>query len=202
MVGDGVASSPARSAPSPGMGGQVPAEARADDSFLGHQTETLEPFIHARRAGLRKSAKIYDFLRQHGLQWSAMVRLSDPPAIIEFGHFSILPHRRQLFVEGRPIRLGGRAFDLLLALIEAPGAVVGKNELVSRIWPGRIVEENRLQSEISGLRKAFGADPDLIQTVAGRGYQFAGEIREPGAGRQSSPRLPSAPTACRCLSKN
>src|SRR5215472_11526708 len=105
-----------------------------------------------------------------------MVRLSDPPAIIEFGHFSILPHRRQLLADGRPVRLGGRAFDLLMVLLEAPGAVVGKNELLSRIWPGRIVEENRLQSEIWALRRAFGADRDLIQTVPGRGYQFTGEI--------------------------
>ena len=111
-----------------------------------------------------------------------MVRLSDPPAIIEFGHFSILPHRRQLLAEGRPVRLGGRAFDLLLALIESPGAVVGKDELLSRIWPGRIVEENRLQNEIWALRKAFGADRELIRTVSGRGYQFAGEIREAGVG--------------------
>ncbi|MBV9249668.1 MAG: AAA family ATPase, partial [Acetobacteraceae bacterium] len=110
-----------------------------------------------------------------------MVRLSDPPAIIEFGHFSILPHRRQLLAEGRPIRLGGRAFDLLLALIEAPGAVVGKDELLNRIWPGRIVEENRLQSEIWALRKALGAERDLIQTVPGRGYQFAGDIHQLGA---------------------
>jgi class 3 adenylate cyclase len=126
-------------------------------------------------------ANVCDFLRQHGLQ-SGMVRLADSPAIIEFGHFSILPYRRQLLAEGRPIRLGGRAFDLLLALIEAPGVLVGKDELLGRIWPGRIVEENRLQSEISALRKAFGADRDLIQTVAGRGYQFTGEIRELGAG--------------------
>jgi DNA-binding winged helix-turn-helix (wHTH) protein len=111
-----------------------------------------------------------------------MSRLSDPPAIIEFGHFSILPHRRQLLAEGRPVRLGGRAFDLLLALIEAPGAVVGKDELLRRIWPGRIVEEHRLQSEIWALRKAFGADRELIQTVPGRGYQFAGETHELGAG--------------------
>jgi DNA-binding winged helix-turn-helix (wHTH) protein len=109
-----------------------------------------------------------------------MVRLSDPPAIIEFGHFSILPHRRQLLAEGRPVRLGGRAFDLLLALLEVPGAVVGKDELLRRIWPGRIVEEHRLQSEIWALRKAFGAERDLIQTVSGQGYQFAGEIRELG----------------------
>src|SRR5260370_40566538 len=109
-----------------------------------------------------------------------MLRLSDPRAIIEFGHFSILPHRRQLLAEGRPRRLGGRAFDLLLALLEAPGAVVGKDELLRRIGPGRIVEEHRLQSEIWALRKAFGADRDLIQTVSGQGYQFAGEIRELG----------------------
>src|SRR6516225_12213319 len=123
-------------------------------------------------------AKVCDFLRQHGLQLPIMVRLSDPSAIIEFGRFSILPYRRQLLAEGRPIRLGGRAFDLLLALLEAPGAVVGKDELLRRIWPGRIVQEHRLQGEISALRKAFGADRELIQTVSGRGYQFTGEIRE------------------------
>ena len=141
----------------------------------------LDTFVraHCRTDG---PAKVFYFLRQHGLQLLVMVRLSDPPAIIEFGHFSILPHRRQLLAEGRPIRLGGRAFDLLMALIEAPGAVVGKDELLRRIWPGRIVEEHRLQSEIWALRKAFGADRDLIQTVSGRGYQFAGEIRELGAG--------------------
>jgi DNA-binding winged helix-turn-helix (wHTH) protein/predicted ATPase/class 3 adenylate cyclase len=150
----------------------------------------LDTFIRARLMGLRKSAKIYDFLRQHGLQWPAMVRLSDPPAIIEFGHFSILPHRRQLLAEGRPLRLGGRAFDLLLALIEAPGAVVGKDELLRRIWPGRIVEEHRLQGEISALRKAFGADRELIQTVSGRGYQFTGEIREFEA-NVSAPQAPA-----------
>jgi len=115
------------------------------------------------RARRHWPAKVCDFLRQHGLQLPIMVRLSDPPAIVEFGHFSILPHRRQLLAEGRPVRLGGRAFDLLLALIEAPGAVVGKDELLRRIWPGRIVEENRLQSEIWALRKAFGGDRELIR---------------------------------------
>ena len=128
-----------------------------------------------------------------------MVRLSDPPAIIEFGHFSILPHRRQLLAEGRPIRLGGRAFDLLLALIEAPGAVLGKDDLMSRIWPGRIVEQNRLQSEIWALRRALGADRDLIRTIAGRGYQFTGEIRtvlaRPNAPRPAAAELPATSTS-------
>src|SRR6516165_7641778 len=122
-----------------------------------------------------------------------MVRLSDTPASIEFGNFSIFPHRRQLFADGRPITLGGRAFDVLLALIEASGAVVSKDELLNQVWQGRIVEESRLAGEISALRKAFGADRELIRTVAGRGYQFTGEIfdRPMGAGE---PEAPSAAT--------
>ena len=106
-----------------------------------------------------------------------MVRLSDLPAIIDFGNFRILPHRRQLLADGQPITLGGRAFDVLMALIEASGAIVSKNELLTVVWPGRIVEENRLAGEIVALRKAFGADRELIRTVSGRGYQFTGEIR-------------------------
>jgi len=71
-----------------------------------------------------------------------MVRQSDAPASIEFGHFSIFPHRRQLIADGRPITLGDRAFDVLMVLIEASGAVVSKDELLSRVWQGRIVDEN------------------------------------------------------------
>src|ERR1700720_4426237 len=99
------------------------------------------------------------------------------PAAIEFGRFSVLPHRRELLVDGRPVELGGRAFDVLMALVEAPGAVVSKDALMNRVWPDRIVEENSLQSQIAALRRAFAADRDLIRTIAGRGYQFTGVIR-------------------------
>jgi predicted ATPase/DNA-binding winged helix-turn-helix (wHTH) protein len=102
---------------------------------------------------------------------------SEPTGSVAFGRFRVLPHRRELLADGRPIRLGGRAFDVLMALIEACGAVVGKDALMARVWPGRIVEENSLQAQISALRAAFGAERDLIRTVAGRGYQFTGEIR-------------------------
>jgi TolB-like protein/DNA-binding winged helix-turn-helix (wHTH) protein len=103
-------------------------------------------------------------------------------ATLEFGRFRVEPHRRELFADGRPIKLGGRDFDLLMALIEASGTVISKGELMSRGWAGRIVEENTLQGAISALRKAFGADRDLIRTVPGRGYQFTGEIRARSAG--------------------
>ena len=108
---------------------------------------------------------------------------SEPPASVAFGPFRVLPHRRELLADGQPIKLGGRAFDVLMALIEARGAVVGKDALMRRVWPNRIVEENSLQAQISALRAAFGAERELIRTVAGHGYQFTGEIRILAASR-------------------
>jgi len=100
----------------------------------------------------------------------------EAPASVEFGHFRILPHRREVLADGRPIVLGGRAFDVLLMLIEASGAVVGKEALISRAWPGRIIEEGNLRAQIKALRKAL-ADRNLIRTVPGRGYQFTAKVR-------------------------
>jgi predicted ATPase/DNA-binding winged helix-turn-helix (wHTH) protein len=99
------------------------------------------------------------------------------PAAIEFGRFRVLPHRREVLAEGGLLAVGGRAFDVLMVLIEASGAVVSKDRLMNRVWPDRITEENNLQHQISALRRAFAADRDLIRTIAGRGYQFTGEIR-------------------------
>ena len=102
---------------------------------------------------------------------------SEPQTALEFGRFRILPHRRELLADNRPLELGSRAFDVLMALVEAFGAVVSKDTLMDRVWPGRIVEENNLQAQISALRKVFAADRNLIRTIAGRGYQFTGVIR-------------------------
>jgi predicted ATPase/DNA-binding winged helix-turn-helix (wHTH) protein len=106
-----------------------------------------------------------------------MVTGADLPATVGFGRFRVLPLRREMIADGKPIKLGGRAFDILMALIDARGAVVTKDSLMGRVWPDRIVEENNLQSQISALRTALGPDRDLIRTVSGRGYQFTGEIR-------------------------
>src|SRR6266446_6164263 len=102
---------------------------------------------------------------------------SETPAIIEFGHYRIVPRRRELLADSRLVRLGGRTFDVLMALIEGQGAVVSKEALIGRVWPNRIVEESSLRVEISALRNTFGADRDLIRTISGRGYQFTGEVR-------------------------
>src|SRR5690242_2423565 len=111
-----------------------------------------------------------------------MAEASEQPETIEFGRFKVVRHRRELQVDGRPIELGGRAFDTLVALIDARGTLLGKDDLLSRVWPDRVVEENNLQAQISTLRRVFGADRNLIRTVAGHGYQFTGEIRAAAAG--------------------
>jgi TolB-like protein len=112
-------------------------------------------------------------------------RLSDALASVEFGRFRILPQRREVLADGRPIELGGRAFDVLMALVEANGAVVDKDALIRRAWPGRIIAEDNLRAQIKALRKAF-ADRGLIRTIAGRGYQFTAEVR-PRVGRTQDP---------------
>ena len=82
----------------------------------------------------------------------------EDPVTIEFGRFKVVRHRRELLADGRPVELGGRAFDTLIALIDARGKVLDKDELMGRVWPDRVVEENNLAAQISMLRKVFGAD--------------------------------------------
>jgi DNA-binding response OmpR family regulator len=92
--------------------------------------------------------------------------VSDAPAGVAFGRFRVLPHRRELLADGQPIKLGGRAFDVLMALIEVRGAVVAKEALMARVWTDRVVEAHNLEAQISTLRAAFGIDRDLIRTVS------------------------------------
>jgi DNA-binding winged helix-turn-helix (wHTH) protein len=110
--------------------------------------------------------------------------------IIRFGRFCVLPRARQLLVDEQPVQLGSRAFDLLMVLIEAPGTLITKNEIISRIWPDRVVEENNLKMQISALRRVLNADRDIVKTVHGRGYVFTSEITtasvEPDVLAQSS----------------
>src|SRR3954469_5472360 len=99
-------------------------------------------------------------------------------ADLEFGRFRVLLRQRQLLADGVPVELGTRAFDLLLALLEADGLLLTKEELVSRVWPDVVVSEENLKVQVSALRKALGADRDVIHTEFGRGYCFTGAALE------------------------
>jgi predicted ATPase/DNA-binding winged helix-turn-helix (wHTH) protein len=101
-----------------------------------------------------------------------------------FGDIEIRPAERRVLRAGVPQALGGRAFDLLLALIERRGEVLSKDELMRQIWPGLVVEENNLTVHMSALRKAIG--PAAISTVPGRGYQFIADMA-PLADSDSAP---------------
>jgi DNA-binding winged helix-turn-helix (wHTH) protein len=98
-------------------------------------------------------------------------------AVLEFGRFRILLRRRRLVADGVPIALGTRALDLLLALVEADGSLVTKEELMSRVWPGIVVAEENLKVQISLLRKALGEERNFIRTAFGRGYRFTAAVR-------------------------
>ncbi len=87
-----------------------------------------------------------------------------------FGAVEFRPAQRLVLVEGRPVALGARAIDVLQALVDHRDRVVTKQELLDLAWPGRVVEENNLQVQISALRKLLGTQ--AIATVPGRGYRF------------------------------
>jgi len=107
--------------------------------------------------------------------------------MLEFGRFQVLLRGRKLLAEAVPIELGTRAFDLLLVLLEADGALVTKDELLSRVWPGIVVSEDNLKVQISALRKALGESRDFIRTEFGRGYRFTAAIRSTTSRAASGP---------------
>ena len=99
-------------------------------------------------------------------------------SLMRFGAVQLDVEQRRLLIDGQAARLGARAFDVLLALIERRDRTVSKNELFDLVWPGVVVEENNLQVHVSALRKLLG--PQAIATVPGRGYRFTLDVRAPG----------------------
>jgi predicted ATPase len=95
--------------------------------------------------------------------------------IVSFGPFQLSPAKRLLKRDGKQVKVGGRALDLLIALVERAGEVVGQRELISSIWPGVTVEDANLRVHLAALRKALGDGREgvrYIVNVPGRGYSF------------------------------
>ena len=99
-------------------------------------------------------------------------------ATYHFHHYQLQPAQRQLLEGGRAVKLGGRAFDMLVALVERRERVVGKHELMDLVWPRLVVEENNLQVQVLTLRKLLGHG--AISTIPGRGYRFTLPVRADG----------------------
>jgi predicted ATPase/DNA-binding winged helix-turn-helix (wHTH) protein/AraC-like DNA-binding protein/tetratricopeptide (TPR) repeat protein len=106
--------------------------------------------------------------------------------MIKIGRVQVSIERRQLLSDGKVLAIGTRAFDILELLIAAEGKVVRRDEIFRTVWPNAVVEQSNLQVHISALRKAFGNDRNLIETVPGRGYR----LLEPGAPLAEPPGAP------------
>jgi|SRR5208337_1088582 len=100
-------------------------------------------------------------------------------AAIMFGAFCLLPTQRLLLEADQPVRLGSRALDILIAIIERHGELVTKKELMERVWPSITVVEANLAVHISALRRALrdgqGGNRYLIN-IPGQGYRFVAPI--------------------------
>ena len=98
---------------------------------------------------------------------------------IRFGAFVMLPAERRLLKSGKEVRLGGRTFDILAALVERAPGLVSKQALLERVWPGLNVEEGNLRFQMTSLRKALGDQQNVaryVSTVQGRGYCFVANV--------------------------
>ena len=105
-----------------------------------------------------------------------------------FDTFEVDPSNRTCTRAGEPVPITGKVFDVLLAFVENPDRLLGKDELMGRVWPNEFVEEGNLARSISTLRKALGDTGKahrFIATVQGHGYRFIADVR----GRDDADRL-------------
>src|SRR5205809_2782935 len=98
------------------------------------------------------------------------------PHQYDFGPFCLDTNERVLLRDGRPLPLKPKVYETLLALVSRSGHVVDKEELMRRVWPDVVVEENNLTGNIFALRRAL-AEHQFIETVPRRGYRFTADVR-------------------------
>jgi predicted ATPase/DNA-binding winged helix-turn-helix (wHTH) protein len=96
-----------------------------------------------------------------------------------FGSFRLVPAQRMLLDDGKPLRLGSRALDILTTLVERAGETITKEQLIARAWPGTVVDEGALRVHVAALRKALGdgrAGRRYVANNPGRGYAFVAPV--------------------------
>src|SRR6266566_1720783 len=107
-------------------------------------------------------------------------QIGSPSAIrLRFGPFELNVAERSLNKANQVIPLGGRAYDILIVLLENAGEIVGKAELIARAWPDVTVEEGSLRVHLSALRKALGDGQfgnTYIANTQGQGYSFIAPV--------------------------
>src|SRR4051812_26348477 len=126
--------------------------------------------------------------RQAGVD-QMQIAVEDPAddtglSALRFGRFRVFPKERALLEGDMPVRIGGRALEILIALLERPGQLLSKDELMERVWPKIFVQPSNLTVHIAALRRALKdgqAGTRWIVNTVGRGYAFVGTVVREGA---------------------
>lgn len=108
--------------------------------------------------------------------------IEDDRGAVLFGPVRFEPTNQRLLEEGRPLPVGSRALDILAKLLEKPGELVTKDELVAHVWPTTVVDESNLRTQMSALRHVLrDGEPGrrFVATIPGRGYRFVGQVVRP-----------------------
>ena len=132
---------------------------------------------------------MYQLSTEHAMKNDAAAK---PGGVVSFGPFTLVESERLLTRDGVPVELGGRAMDVLLALISRANTVVSKQELMLLAWPGVIVSDGSLRFQITMLRQALGDGKDgarYITSIVGRGYCFVAPLTRPAVGTADVPDL-------------
>jgi DNA-binding winged helix-turn-helix (wHTH) protein len=128
----------------------------------------LEP-----RGGIKQAVQSSEPLRP------LFERPTGPVIEVSFGPFRLLPTRFLLLEGEKPVALGSRSLEILIVLLERPGELISKQELMARVWPNVFVDRTNLTVHISALRRTLrdGRDGNrFIINVPGRGYRFVGDV--------------------------
>jgi predicted ATPase/DNA-binding winged helix-turn-helix (wHTH) protein len=120
-------------------------------------------------------------------------------AVYQFGEFDVDPTKRVLSRKSGPVKIGARAFDLLLCFLAKPAEIISKEDLIREIWPSTHVDEVALRVHLVALRKALQGEAvgNCIESVPGRGYKFvrtvtvAGDDNNTSASRSRPSALPA-----------
>jgi DNA-binding winged helix-turn-helix (wHTH) protein len=118
--------------------------------------------------------------RQNVRQLTEAGRINGEPArTFSFGPFHLIPVQRLLLEAGKPLRLGSRALDILIALVGRRGEQVSKEELMARVWPKIFVEPANLTVHVAALRRVLGDGRNgnrYLVNIPGRGYRFVAPV--------------------------
>jgi DNA-binding winged helix-turn-helix (wHTH) protein len=137
----------------------------------------LRQFPDDPRPGVRGAVEVLDADRPPFAKRTRPAAVALTEAL--FGPFRLLPAQFLLLEGDKPVSLGSRALEILIALLERSGELISKKDLMARVWPNTFVEPANLTVHISALRRALrdGRDGNrFIINIPGRGYCFVGSV--------------------------